>query len=100
MTQYSKAIQEIIKCSQGTNQRSQRLKLLQSKVPEATETLQSVSSLIKKVFNISQIEWRPHIQHHRKLDDLRTGFEVLGGVALCHGTTFGNHPYRLKIDLT
>ena len=85
MTQYSKAIQEIIKCSQGTNQRSQRLKLLQSKVPEATETLQSVSSLIKKVFNISQIEWRPHIQHNCRLDDLRAGFEIAEGYWIRHG---------------
>ena len=23
--------------------------------------------------------WKPYIQHHRKLDDLRTGFEVAKG---------------------
>ena len=57
------------------------------------------TALMKKVFDISQRQWKPYIQHNCKLDDLRTGFEVLEGGALCHGTTFGNHPYRLKIDL-
>ena len=42
MTQYSKAIQEIINRSQGTNQHSQRLNLLQRKVLEATEALEHI----------------------------------------------------------
>ena len=42
MTQYSKAIQEIINRSQGTNQHSQRLNLLQRKVLEATEALENI----------------------------------------------------------
>ena len=42
MTQYSKAIQEIIDLSQGTNQHSQRLNLLQIKVLEATEALENI----------------------------------------------------------
>ena len=31
---------------------------------------------MKQVFYISQWEWNSHIQHHSKLDDLWTGFEV------------------------
>ena len=42
MTQYSKAIQEIINRSQGTNQHSQRLNLLQKKVLEATQALENI----------------------------------------------------------
>ena len=42
MTQYSKAIQEIINSSQGTNQHSQRLNLLQRTVLEATEALENI----------------------------------------------------------
>ena len=32
-----------------------------------------------KVFNISKLERKPHIQHNCKLNDLRTGFEITEG---------------------
>jgi hypothetical protein len=34
------------------------------------------ATLMKQVFYVPQCEWKPHIQHHRKLDNLWTGFEV------------------------
>ena len=37
------------------------------------------ASLMQKIFYISQREWKPHIQHNGKLDDLRTGFEIAEG---------------------
>ena len=30
--------------------------------------------------------WKPYIQHHRKLDDLRTGFEVAERYRIGHVT--------------
>ena len=37
------------------------------------------ASFMKKVFNISQWEWEPRIQHNCELDDLRAGFEITEG---------------------
>ena len=37
------------------------------------------ASFMQEVFNISQREWEPHIQHDGKLDDLRAGFEIAEG---------------------
>ena len=42
------------------------------------------ASFMQKVFYISQLEWKSHIQHHRKLDDLWTGFEVAKGYRIGH----------------
>tara|TARA_B100001057_G_scaffold164455_1_gene165017 strand:+ start:243 stop:533 length:291 start_codon:yes stop_codon:yes gene_type:complete len=42
------------------------------------------STLMKQVFHIAQREWKSHIQHYRKLDDLRTGFEVAEGYRIGH----------------
>ena len=33
-------------------------------------------AFMQKVFYISQREWKPHIQHNCKLDDLGAGFEI------------------------
>ena len=37
------------------------------------------ATLMKQVLHISQREWKSHIQHNCKLDDLWTGFEVAKG---------------------
>jgi hypothetical protein len=34
--------------------------------------------------------WKSHIQHHRKLDDLRTGFEVAEGYRIGHSFIANN----------
>ena len=34
------------------------------------------STLMRQVVHISQREWKPHIQHNCKLNDLRAGFEI------------------------
>jgi hypothetical protein len=44
------------------------------------------ASFMQKIFHIPQREWKPHIQHHRKLDDLWTGFEVAKGYRIGHVT--------------
>jgi hypothetical protein len=31
---------------------------------------------MRQVLHISQREWKSHIKHHRKLDNLRAGFEI------------------------
>ena len=43
------------------------------------------ASFMNQVFYFPQWEWKPHIQHHRKLDDLWTGFEVAEGNMFRHG---------------
>ena len=40
---------------------------------------------MQEVFNISQWEWEPHIQHNCKLDDLRAGFEITERYWFRHG---------------
>ena len=42
------------------------------------------AAFIKKVFHISQREWKSHIKHNCKLDDLRTGFEIEEGYRSGH----------------
>jgi hypothetical protein len=39
---------------------------------------------MKKVFHISQREWKSHIKHNCKLDDHRTGFEIEEGYRSGH----------------
>ena len=42
-------------------------------------------AFMQKVFYISQREWKPHIQHNCKLDDLGAGFEIAEGYYCGHG---------------
>ena len=35
------------------------------------------ASLVQQIFDIPKREWKPDVQHHRKTDDLGTGFGVL-----------------------
>ena len=42
------------------------------------------ASFMQKVFYISKRERKSHIQHHRKLDDLRAGFEIAKGNMFRH----------------
>jgi len=42
------------------------------------------TTLMNQVFYFPQREWKPHIQHHRKLDDLWTGFKVAEGYRIGH----------------
>jgi hypothetical protein len=41
---------------------------------------------MKQVLHISQREWKSHIKHNCKLDDLRTGFEVAERYRIGHVT--------------
>ena len=43
------------------------------------------TAFMQKVFYISQWEWKPHIQHNCKLDDLRATFEIAEGCKIGHG---------------
>ena len=42
------------------------------------------AAFIKKVFHISQREWKSHIKHNCKLDDLGAGFEIAKGYRIGH----------------
>ena len=44
------------------------------------------ASFMQKIFYISQWEWKSHIQHHRKLDDLWTGFKIAERYRIGHVT--------------
>ena len=46
---------------------------------------------MQQVCYISKREWKSHIQHHRKLDDLRTGFEVAERYRIGHVTEVNFH---------
>jgi hypothetical protein len=43
------------------------------------------AKFMKKVFHISQREWKPYIQHNCELDDLRAGFELTKGYFMWYG---------------
>jgi hypothetical protein len=60
-------IQSIIACELGANP-----------VPPVANSFiaHSYTTFMKQVFYVLKLEWKSHIQHHRKLDDLWTGFEV------------------------
>ena len=42
------------------------------------------TTFMQKVFYIPQCKWKSHIKRHRKLYDLRTGFEVAEGYSIRH----------------
>ena len=42
------------------------------------------ATFMKKIFHVPQREWKSHIKHHRKLDDLRTSFEIAEGYRIGH----------------
>jgi len=42
------------------------------------------ATLMKQVFYISKREWKSHIQHYRKLDYFRAGFEIAKGYRIGH----------------
>ena len=43
------------------------------------------TTLMQKVFYISQRKWKPHIQHNCKLDNLRASFEIAERYYSGHG---------------
>ena len=43
------------------------------------------ASFMQEVFYISKLEWKPHIEHNCKLDDLRAGFEIAERYRIGHG---------------
>ncbi len=43
------------------------------------------TAFMQEVFYISQRKRKPHIQHNRKLDDLRAGFEIAERYWIRHG---------------
>ena len=44
------------------------------------------AKLMKQVLHISQREWKSHIKHNCKLDDLGAGFEIAKGYRIGHVT--------------
>ncbi len=41
-------------------------------------------ALMQQIFDIPKREWKSDVQHHRKADDLGTGFEVFEGGRFGH----------------
>ncbi len=54
------------------------------------------ASLVQQVFDIPQRKWKPDVQHHRKTEDLGTGFEILEGGRFVHSQTLRKPPAPLK----
>ncbi len=54
------------------------------------------ASLVQQIFDISKRERETDVQHHRKADDLGTGFEVLERGRFGHGQKLRNRPACLK----
>ncbi len=54
------------------------------------------AALVQEILDISKGQRKPHVQHHRQADDLRTGFEVAEWGAFCHLGKLRNRPARLK----
>ena len=44
------------------------------------------TTFMKQIFHISQWEWKSHIQHHCKLDDLWTSFKIVKEYRIGHVT--------------
>ena len=49
------------------------------------------STFMKQVLHISQREWKSHIKHNCKLDDLGAGFEIAKGYRIGHVTEVNFH---------
>ena len=43
------------------------------------------ATFLKKIFYVPQGNWKSHIKHNCKLDDLRAGFEIAEGYRIGHG---------------
>ncbi len=54
------------------------------------------ASLVQQIFDIPKRERKSDVQHHRKADDLRAGFEVLEGGRSGHSQKLRNRPTRLN----
>lgn len=54
------------------------------------------TELVQRIFDISQRKWKTNVQHHRKADDLGTGFELLERRRSGHFQTLRNRPDLLK----
>lgn len=54
------------------------------------------TALMKKIFDISERQREPDVQHHCKADDFRTGLEVAEWRALDHPPRLRGAPARLK----
>ncbi len=57
------------------------------------------AALMEQTFEIPKREQEPHIEHHRKADDLGARFEVLERAAFCHLGKLQIRPARLKTVL-
>ena len=49
------------------------------------------ASFMQQVFYISKREWKSHIKHNCKLDDLGAGFEIAKGYRIGHVTEVNFH---------
>ncbi|WP_348540084.1 MULTISPECIES: hypothetical protein [unclassified Ruegeria] len=54
------------------------------------------ASLMQQIFDIPKRERKSEVQHHRKADDLGTGFEVFERDRSGHGQMLRNRPAPLK----
>ncbi len=54
------------------------------------------ASLVKQIFDIPKRERETDVQHHRKANDLRAGFEVFERDSFGHCQKLCDHPAPLK----
>jgi hypothetical protein len=54
------------------------------------------ATLVQKIFDISERQREPDVEHHRQTDDLWAGLELLEMGAFCHAKRLTRRPARLK----
>ena len=53
-------------------------------------------ALMQQGLDIAKREWESDVEHHRQADDLRRGFEIAKGTAVCHSDRIGARPTRFN----
>ncbi len=54
------------------------------------------ASLVQQVFDIPRRKWKSNVQHHRQMNDLTTGLEVLEAERFGHSSTLRKPPAPLN----
>ena len=58
------------------------------------------AAFVQKILNIPQREWRTHIHHHSKADNLWARFKVPEWGVFSNTARLRNYPARLKLVLS
>jgi hypothetical protein len=53
---------------------------------------------MEQIFDVSEREWEPNIEHHREADDLRACFEIAERRAIGHLVRLNAHGYASQAE--